>query len=166
MKIYTRNGDKMKTTTFKGQVYKSDLVIEVEGTLDEATTVLAFARANNTDKDIKDILEKLINKMFVFGSEFLGYTSNKLTSNDTLELENIIDKYSEKMEKSNDFIVPGQNVRSASIHLARTTIRRLERRVVAYYREYEDERNDTLLMFINRISDLLFILGKWEDLHQ
>ena len=62
MKIYTRNGDKMKTTTFKGQVYKSDLVIEVEGTLDEATTMLAFARANNTDKDIKDILEKLIKK--------------------------------------------------------------------------------------------------------
>lgn len=164
MKIYTKSGDKMQTTTFKGRVYKDDLVIEVEGTLDEATTTLAFAKANNSDEEICKILNDLINKMFAFGSEFLGYTKDKITSDDVSELEKIIDEYSLKMEKNNDFIVPGQNVRSASIHLARVTIRRLERRIVRYYRENSMDGNNILLQFINRLSDLLFTLGKWEDL--
>lgn len=164
MKIYTKTGDNMQTTTFKGRVYKDDLVIEVEGVLDEVTTTLAFALSSNQDKEIKELLENLIQKMFVYGSELLGYTNGKITIDDVLFLEKIIDEYTEKMTSHNEFIVPGKNIRSASIHLARTTVRRLERRIVAYFRE-EKKENAILLQFINRLSDLLFTIGKWEDLH-
>lgn len=164
MKIYTKTGDNMQTTTFKGRVYKDDLVIEVEGVLDEVTTTLAFALSSNQDKKIKELLENLIQKMFVYGSELLGYTNGKITIDDVLFLEKIIDEYTEKMVSHNEFIVPGKNIRSASIHLARTTVRRLERRIVAYFRE-EKKENAILLQFINRLSDLLFTIGKWEDLH-
>lgn len=164
MKIYTKSGDKMQTTTFKGRVYKDDLVIEVEGVLDEVTTTLAFALSTNTNEKIKALLENLIKKMFAYGSELLGYTNGKITEEDVLFLEKTIDEYSEKMASHNEFIIPGKNLRSASIHLARTTVRRLERRIVAYFRE-EKKDNEILLQFINRLSDLLFTLGKWEDLH-
>lgn len=164
MKIYTKSGDNMQTTTFKGRVYKDELVIEVEGVLDEVTTVLAFAASCNENNEIKSLLENLIQKMFAYGSELLGYTNGKITLEDVESLEKIIDEYSEKMVSYKEFIVPGKNLRSASIHLARTTVRRLERRIVAYFRE-ENKENAVLLQFINRLSDLLFTIGKWEDLH-
>ena len=66
MKIYTKSGDKLQTTTYKGRVYKSDLIIEVEGSLDEATSYLALARASASKEDTKVILEKVIKKLYIF----------------------------------------------------------------------------------------------------
>lgn len=162
MKIYTKGGDKLQTTTFKGRVYKSDFVIEVEGALDEATTFLALARVNANDEDVKSILEAVIKKMFSLGSDLLGYTKNSVKEEDVFKLEQIIDLYSSKMESKKEFIIPGQTIGGANVHVARTMVRRLERRIVAY--ALENEISEVILKYINRLSDLLFTLGKWEDM--
>lgn len=168
MKIYTKTGDNLQTTTFKGRVYKNDSVIELEGTLDEATTSLALARTFVKDNDIKNLLEKIILKMFDLGSEILGYTKDKVTLLDSEEFEKIIDEYSQKMESQKSFIIPGTTKSGAFIHTARTNVRRLERRIVDYALENSVSQNNfvsqNILKYINRLSDLLFTLGKWEDL--
>ena len=161
MKIYTKSGDKLQTTTFKGRVYKSDLVIEVEGSLDEATSYLALARTCASKDDTKEILEKVIKKLFSLGSDFLGYTKEEVKESDVLELENIIDSFENKIERKKEFVIPGKTVGGANVHIARTSVRRLERRMVAY--GLENEVNEVLYKYVNRLSDLLFILGEWED---
>lgn len=161
MKIYTKSGDKLQTTTYKGRVYKSDLIIEVEGSLDEATSYLALARASAIKEDTKVILEKVIKKLFSLGSEFIGYTKDVIKEEDVLELENIIDSFDGKFERKKEFVIPGKTVGGANVHIARTAVRRLERRMVAY--GLENEVKDVLYKYVNRLSDLLFTLGEWED---
>ena len=161
MKIYTKSGDKLQTTTYKGRVYKSDLIIEVEGSLDEATSYLALARTSASKEDTKVILEKVIKKLFSLGSEFIGYTKDVIKEEDVLELENIIDSFDGKFERKKEFVIPGKTVGGANVHIARTAVRRLERRMVAY--GLENEVKDVLYKYVNRLSDLLFTLGEWED---
>ena len=161
MKIYTKSGDKLQTTTYKGRVYKSDLIIEVEGSLDEATSYLALARASASKEDTKVILEKVIKKLFSLGNEFIGYTKDVIKEEDVLELENIIDSFDGKFERKKEFVIPGKTIGGANIHIARTAVRRLERRMVAY--GLENEVKDVLYKYVNRLSDLLFTLGEWED---
>ena len=163
MRIYTKTGDHLMTSTKIGRVYKSDLIIEVEGTLDEVETALSLAKCETKDETIKGILANLTKEMFDFGGDFLGYSNGKITEEKVENLEKIIDSYQEKLEKTNNFVTPGENTESAFIHSARVTVRRLERRVVAYGRE--NEVSDVLLEYVNRLSDLLFTLARWVEVN-
>lgn len=160
MKIYTKTGDNLFTTTNKGKVYKSSLIIEIEGTLDEVETTLSLARCKVSDDKVKEILANLTNEMFSFGSDFLGYSTGKITKDSVTNLENTIDLYQEKLEKIDQFVTPSTEA-SAFIHLARVTVRRLERRIVRY--ALDNKVEDILLQYVNRLSDLLFTLARWVE---
>lgn len=163
MKIYTKAGDNLQTTTKIGKVYKSDLIIEIEGTLDEVETVLAVAKAKATNKKMHDLLNDLIKEMFNFGSDFLGYSKDTINSDSIKHLEDLIDLYQEKLPKTSEFIIPGENETSAFIHLARVNVRKLERRIVEY--AINNSVNSNLLSYINRLSDLLFVLARSVELN-
>lgn len=163
MKIYTKSGDKLTTSTKIGRVYKNDLIIEVEGTLDEAETTISLAKTQVKNEEVKTILGDLVNELFSFGGDLIGYSVDKINSENVNKLEQLIDFYQEKLDKVNDFVTPGKSQEGAFIHLARVTVRRLERRVVAYARE--NEVREELLQYINRLSDLLFTLARWVDLN-
>lgn len=164
MKIYTKTGDQLMTSTKIGRVYKSDLIIEVEGTLDEAETAISFAKCEVKNPEVKEILKSITSEMFSFGGDFLGYSSGKITESSVKHLEDLIDFYQEKLEKTNDFVTPGEHEAAASIHMARVTVRRLERRIVAYGKEHEV--SSVLLQYINRLSDLLFTLARWVEVNE
>lgn len=163
MKIYTKSGDNLTTSTKIGRVYKSDLIIEVEGCLDEAETTISLAKANVKDNEVKDILANLSKELFSFGGDLIGYSVDKITLDNVDKIEKLIDFYQEKLDKVNDFVTPGETKDGAFIHLARVNVRRLERRVVEYAKEAEVK--EILLQYVNRLSDLLFTLARWVDLN-
>ena len=84
-----------------------------------------------------------------------------LTSEDVEELENLVDYYTSKVEKINEFIIPGTSLCSANLHIARTICRRAERRITTLSKQ--DEINPELLKYINRLSDFLYILARYSE---
>lgn len=161
MAIYTKSGDNLLTDAKEGRVYKSDLIIEIEGTLDEAETSLALAKCEVAKTEIRDILLNIIKELFDFGSDLLGYSKGLITTDVVSNLEGLIDTYQNDLKDINKFVIPGETKEGALIHTSRVTIRRLERRIVEYAKE--NEVSKVLLEYINRLSDLLFTLARWVD---
>ena len=90
MAIYTKSGDNLLTDAKEGRVYKSDLIIEIEGTLDEAETSLALAKCEVAKTEIRDILLNIIKELFDFGSDLLGYSKGLITTDVVSNLEGLI----------------------------------------------------------------------------
>ena len=110
-------------------------------------------------------MRKIQTKLFDVGAELssLNYKRLKtiLTSEDVEELENLVDYYTSKVEKINEFIIPGTSLCSANLHIARTICRRAERRITTLSKQ--DEINPELLKYINRLSDFLYILARYSE---
>lgn len=174
-KIYTYNGDKGQTNLFLGgTVSKSDLRVETYGTVDEVVSSLGFAKTQCKTKKVIDILEILQNSLFIVGAELsanqdsssknekVDQLINTIESKNIKELEALIDSISKRIDLGNEFILPGTSSGSSSIDITRTIVRRLERLVVRL-NEKIALRNKYILIFINRMSDLLFVLARLED---
>ena len=110
-------------------------------------------------------MRKIQTKFFDVGAELssLNYKRLKtiLTSEDVEELEKLVDYYTSKVEKINEFIIPGTSLCSANLHIARTICRRAERRITTLSKQ--DEINPELLKYINRLSDFLYILARYSE---
>ncbi|MER3483109.1 MAG: ATP:cob(I)alamin adenosyltransferase [Meiothermus sp.] len=168
MKIYTKTGDKGDTGLYGAdRVGKDHPRVEAYGTVDEANSAIGVARAALSERhtDIQDDLEYLQNALFDLGADLAtrfggSYEKNlaRLDRDDVERLEALIDRYQEEAPVFTGFIHPGGHAASAALHLARTVMRRAERRVVELMRD--EEVNPEALRYLNRLSDLLFTLAR------
>ncbi len=166
MALYTKRGDFGETSLFDGKrLHKSDLRVEAYGTVDELVAAIALARSFNFGKDISDILRKVEEELFLLAAELATSNIDKLKNKIGQEhinwLETKIDEIMAKTFLKNDFIVPGPYKSSASIHMARTIARRAERQVVKL--DLETPMRKEVLIYLNRLSDLLFAMSKLQE---
>ncbi|MEX2209709.1 MAG: cob(I)yrinic acid a,c-diamide adenosyltransferase [Patescibacteria group bacterium] len=167
-RIYTRTGDKGLTSLYGGQrVPKFKTRVAVFGSLDELNASLGVALSGITDEDIQKTLLEIQNTLFNIGAEAAeGGTKAKKMIDDALrvgpmqvaKLERWIDAFEQELEPLNAFILPGGSGPGAQLHLARAVCRRAERRLSALGEE--ETVNPASLMYLNRLSDLLFVLAR------
>ena len=166
MKIYTKTGDKGLTSLFDGsRVDKDDLRVECYGTLDELSSYIGLCNVYAQDYD-KKILRDIQLKMFSVSAELAtreeGKYKNVVVEEDITNLESLIDEYISKIDKVDAFIVPGTSIVSANLHIARTICRRAERRI--YSLSKIEKINPFLLKYINRLSDLLYAIARFNEI--
>jgi cob(I)alamin adenosyltransferase len=166
VKIYTRTGDRGETALFDGRrVAKSDLRVEAYGEVDELNAVLGLALAESDDQDLAEVLRAVQRDLFAVGGR-LADPSHKvaarvekavLPAGAVTQLEGWIDRFELGLPPLRRFILPGGSRVGALLHVARTVCRRAERRIVLLgSAEVEPE----LLAYVNRLSDLLFVLAR------
>lgn len=171
-KIYTKTGDDGDTQLLFGfTVSKSDPRCEAYGATDQAVSAMGLARALCEDERVKEIVLQTQHEMFIVGAELATDESNYGLLQDNLStvtpdmvdrLEAWIDELNDLMELPNAFIVPGATAGSGALDVARGQLRTAERRVVAL-KEQRLLVNPDVLRYINRLSDLLFVLARYED---
>ena len=166
MKIYTRTGDAGETALFDGtRVSKADPRVEAYGHIDELNAVLGQARAAGVDPALDAWLDRLQRDLFAVGAQLADpadriaarVTKASLGSDDTARLERWIDEAETELPALRRFVLPGGTPAAAALHLARTVCRRAERHIVGLGPEAVDAG---LLAFVNRLSDLLFVLAR------
>jgi cob(I)alamin adenosyltransferase len=170
-RIYTKTGDDGTTgLLFGSRVPKDDLVTEAYGTTDEAVAALGLARASTADAAMAADLLALQRELFVVGADLATNPREreKLQPEISLVTERMVHRLEQRIDGLVDqrplpevFIVPGANVASAAIDLARAIVRRAERAVVAL-EHAQREVNPEVRRYLNRLSDLLFVLARWE----
>jgi len=163
VKIYTKTGDEGKTSLFdNSRVWKSDERILSYGTIDELNSILGIAISLDLDSEIKKILVKIQNDLFIVGSDLANpdMSNTKIrTTEDMVEfLEDKIDTLEVELPDLVSFILPGGTLSSSILHLSRTVSRRSETHVVAL--SQKEEINKISCVYLNRLSDLLFILAR------
>ena len=163
MKIYTKTGDD-GNTGLQGdfRIAKSHPRILAYGTVDEANAAIGVVLSNELDDDVSEVLSKIQNELFVLGSDLSNQNLNDLKNRISLEmvenLEKTIDKFELELPPITNFILPGGNIAAAQIHRVRTTIRRAETLVVQL--SDKDEINSNCIKYLNRLSDLMFVMGR------
>ena len=173
VKIYTRKGDDGTTGLwYGGRVAKSDPRPEAYGALDEAAAALGLCRAGAHDNaELHADILRLQNELFVAGAELatapeaaerLKPGVSKVTDEMVDRLESDIDRYMERVDLPPKFVIPGGTELSARLDVARTAVRRAERRVVDIQRA-GDLADTTILRFLNRASDALFAMARYAD---
>lgn len=172
-KVYTRTGDKGKTRLAGGQpVWKDDFRVEAYGTVDELNAALGVVRALNAEQKRAsgaDQLEKELrwmqNKLLDVGGLLATATGQRfpnmpqITTRDVAWLERTMDACQKELAPLKDFILPGGGLLPSLLHQARTVCRRAERVCVALNRR--EPVDPTIIMFLNRLSDALFVWARW-----
>jgi cob(I)alamin adenosyltransferase len=170
-KIYTKTGDKGETGLFGGgRVPKHSTRIEAYGTVDELNSFIGLTVTEVKDDKVKALLEKIENELFTVGSNLAapenGKEKNKIipevSESFIKDAESEIDSFEEKLEPLKNFILPGGSKGAALLHVCRTVCRRAERNVTAL--KSEEIINDNIVIFLNRLSDLFFVLARYENL--
>lgn len=166
MKIYTKTGDD-GTTGLLGarRVRKDDPRLDAYGTVDELNAVLGAARAQPIDPEIDAVVARIQNELFSVGSALAdpapaGPFHNAVTGAMVQNLEDRIDGFEAELIGLTQFILPGGSAVAAQLHLARTVCRRAERRVVELDQLPGEHVSATLLIYLNRLSDALFVLAR------
>lgn len=161
-RVYTKSGDEGETSLVDGsRVGKDDLRVAAYGEVDELNSVLGLARARNEEPEVEEILRRLQNDLFTVGADLATPMTTpvpRVTEEMVAELETLIDRLLEELEPLREFILPSGSEAGAAIHLARAVARRAERAVVALGRR--EEINGGSLRYLNRLSDLLFVLAR------
>jgi cob(I)alamin adenosyltransferase len=166
VRIYTKTGDDGFTGLLgSGRVPKDDLRVEVYGTVDELNAAIGVARAHGLDAAADRLLAQLQDELFVVGSAFAdpspqGPFHNAITPQHVSRLESAIDGLEGELDPLSHFILPGGTPPAAQLHLARTVCRRAERLAVALARQVGQSVPRDLVVYLNRLSDLLFVLAR------
>jgi cob(I)alamin adenosyltransferase len=165
MKIYTRTGDTGETSLFGGlRVGKDDPRVAAYGDVDELNAHLGLARASATDAELAAELLRLQRDLFALGAQLADPTAQVganvskavLREGDVERLEQVIDRFEAELPPLKNFILSGGSPCGAALHVARAVCRRAERGMVAL----EPAVDPVLLKYINRLSDLLFVLAR------
>jgi len=163
MKIYTKTGDD-GNTGLQGnfRIAKSHPRIMAYGTVDEANAAIGIVLTNVLDDDVSQLLSQIQNDLFLLGSDLSNQNLNDLKNRVSLEmiekLEKSIDLFELELSPLTNFILPGGNLAAAQIHQVRTIVRRAETLVVKL--SDKDEINSNCIKYLNRLSDLMFVLGR------
>jgi len=163
MKIYTKTGDD-GNTGLQGdyRISKSHSRIMAYGTVDEANASIGIVLTNTLDDDIRQVLTQIQNELFLLGSDLSNQNLNDLKNRISLDsvekLEEFIDKFELELSPITNFILPGGNVAAAQIHQVRTIVRRAETLVVKL--SDKNEINSNCIKYLNRLSDLMFVMGR------
>jgi len=158
-KIYTRTGDSGSTGLGDGsRVEKDSLRVEAYGTVDELNSQIGLVIAFGLDEKIANQLLDIQHDLFDLGSELCVPGYSAIYDANIEALEKILDEHNAKLPALKEFILPGGNLPAASCHIARTVCRRAERLVVSLARE--ENINPPVVKYLNRLSDLLFVLGR------
>ena len=176
MKIYTKTGDKGLTGLIDGKrIPKSDIRIIAYGSIDELNSYIGLSISllsqnktnnNNNNQSFSDIiitLNRIQNELFIIGSDLADPdlskpTSLRVQSPMITVLENDIDNYEKELSPITYFILPGGSVESSTLHIARSITRRAETNVSKLL--LKDTINNLVLIYLNRLSDLLFVLSR------
>lgn len=173
MKVYTRTGDDGTTGLFGGErVAKTHPRIAAYGTVDEANAALGLARAHLAGQPGADRADALLHTiqqdLFVLGGDLASphetkYPVPRVEARHVEALERAIDELEEDLPPLKHFILPGGSTAGAALHVARTVARRAERHCVDLGKN--EEINDHAARYLNRLSDLLFVLARWVNHH-
>lgn len=165
MKIYTKTGDKGKTSLIGGRVEKDHLRIEAYGTLDELNSIIGKAMTEMDTELFADMLvdlEAIQNELFDGGTDLANVMKErhyKLSDEPIEVLERRIDELMDEAPPLEKFILPGGSPAAATLHIARTVTRRAERQTVTLIREIEDV-SPVVGRYLNRLSDYLFVAAR------
>lgn len=168
--IYTRKGDTGETGLFSGErVQKTSLRVEAYGTVDEFNSSLGVAKTFASPK-LARIIEDLQKRNFFLASELatseVETPVKKVEESDTAFLEQLTDQLDTEMRDlgapSDHFVVPGGTKAAAFLHVSRTVLRRAERQILRF--SMEEPVNPELIRYINRLSDLLFVLARYANI--
>ena len=174
-RIYTRTGDKGETGLFGGKrMRKDDLRVEAYGTVDELNAVLGAVRAQGPEAEVDVLLFGIQNDLFLLGADLATptpedthkgrITIERVEPERTAGLEQAIDRYEAALPPLTQFILPGGHPVAAALHVGRVVCRRAERRCVALAGVATD-LNPEILRYLNRLSDLLFVLARYANHH-
>ncbi|MDX1643210.1 MAG: cob(I)yrinic acid a,c-diamide adenosyltransferase [Thermoanaerobaculia bacterium] len=168
-KVYTRTGDDGTTALAGGQRLPKDaLRVDTYGTVDELNASIGVAVAAGPAEELLEPLATIQNKLFHLGAELSLLDEDRerlpgprITAADSTELEELMDRLSEGLAPLENFVLPGGTSASAELHLARTICRRAERGVVALRRD--EGVGDDVLTYLNRLSDALFVMARFDN---
>lgn len=165
MKIYTKTGDKGTTSLIGGtRVSKAHLRINTYGTVDELNSFIGLLRDQPVNESRKDLLKEIQDRLFTIGSHLaMDYEVSKkqlpdLLPTDVTRLETEMDAMDATLPELRHFILPGGHQSVSFAHLARTVCRRAERMIVEL--NGEEEVEDHIIIYMNRLSDFLFVLSR------
>ncbi|HLS22701.1 MAG TPA: cob(I)yrinic acid a,c-diamide adenosyltransferase [Pseudogracilibacillus sp.] len=167
MRLYTKSGDKGRTSLIGGRVFKNHIRVEAYGTLDELNSFVGKAITEIEDEvfnDLKEDLIKIQHEIFDSGSDLSVILPEKerkyrLDEAAIQYLEKRIDELTDEAPDLEYFILPGGTPLAASLHISRTIARRAERKIVALIQEEEDVP-EIVLQYVNRLSDYFFAAAR------
>ncbi|MFC2170851.1 cob(I)yrinic acid a,c-diamide adenosyltransferase [Calditrichota bacterium] len=171
MKIYTKKGDKGKTSLLRGgRVPKYHPRVEAYGDIDELNSYIGYIRSISTNEDLQAALKDLQPSLHVLSADVAAEIIDidksdkvpRIKSDDSIKLERKIDIMDNELPELMHFILPGGSPVGAMIHIARTVCRRAERLLVQVSDDYGGT-NPQALIYLNRLSDYLFTLARWEN---
>jgi cob(I)alamin adenosyltransferase len=173
MRIYTKKGDDGSTGLLFGgaRVSKADLRTDAYGTTDEAVSALGLARAALGDGELSELIVRLQRELFVVGAELATHVEKRqkltdavtrVTAEMTASLEREIDALEATHTMPLEFVIPGETTAGAALDLARTSVRRAERRAVALANQ-GGLPDSQVVPYLNRLADLLFVMARAAD---
>lgn len=177
-RVYTRAGDKGDTALVGGRrVPKDSPRIEAYGTIDELNSIVGLARAFNAEQRkpskksnwLDEVLRRLQNELFDLGSELATPAESyyegmfRVGAEQVTALERLMDECQRELTPLKSFVLPGGGRVGGFLHQARTVCRRAERRVLELSRV--EDIGEWPLKYVNRLSDLLFVLSRWVGKH-
>lgn len=158
-------GDKGDTNLVGKKTSKDDPRVEAYGTADELNSVVGLAESLTKDSQIKKILEKVQESIFVVGAELATVTEkgseSRIKPEDVKWIETEMESLEKELKPINRFVLPGGTTAAAALHAARTVCRRCERRIVTLSKN--ESVNPEVIRYVNRLSDLLFVLARIEN---
>ena len=172
-RIYTRTGDDGTTSLGDmSRTTKNDLRLIAYADVDEANCVIGVAvAASDLSDDVRDVLLRIQNELFDVGADLCTpvvaepeYPPLRVETDYIERLEAEIDNYNAELPNLRSFVLPGGTAASAHLHVARTVVRRAERATWAAMAEHGDEMSALPATYLNRLSDLLFVLARHANL--
>lgn len=166
--IYTKTGDKGQTSLVGGsRISKSDLQVECYGTIDEANSMLGLAYANTCQEYIRSTVHTIQGRLFSLAAELAsdseGASKMKelISEEDVAFLERVVDTCTETTGKMTRFVIPGVDSASSALHVARTFVRRAERRMVELSGKHPVRQ--VLMRYVNRLSDAIYAMARLQE---
>jgi cob(I)alamin adenosyltransferase len=164
--VYTKTGDTGDTSLGDGsRVYKNNARLEAYATVDEANSFIGVALSDTTDLKLTTLLLQIQNDLFDVGADLCtpvseGVKALRVTEEQIAYLETQIDAYNADLSVLRSFVLPSGTRFAADLHVARTVVRRAERATWYAIYVYPDTMNALAAKYLNRLSDLLFVLAR------